>query len=108
MSKQSYQGRSNRGSMGKYLRRRRKVLSYEAAKTSHQRPIFTRFCWHFRFNPPSFVGNSMLSLGNIECRHNAVPLATRANLAPFGLNECSIKLAPQSAFTRPATLQSQA
>ena len=44
----------------------------------------------------------------IEQRHNAVPFATKANRLPLRAYECSIKLAPQSAFTRPPTLRSQA
>jgi hypothetical protein len=44
----------------------------------------------------------------IEWRQNAVRFATKVNPAPFRAYECSIKLAPQSAFTRPAILQSQA
>ena len=41
-------------------------------------------------------------------RGNAVPIATKPNRLPLRAYECSFQLAPQSAFARPAILQSQA
>src|SRR3984893_3941519 len=55
------------------------------------------------------IGEDRLALNwrTKEWRPYAVPLVTRANRAPFRPHECSFKLAPQSAFTRPAIRRSQ-